>query len=426
MIAESLLWLLPGTLAKIAEAFRDVESRKSASRLPELNLLPCDSQRHMRIVGAIAGFVIVLLVLLDAFETIVLPRKVQRAFRLTSWFYRHTWIPWTYVSRLIRKTSRREAFLAYFGPLSLIMLLAFWAVGLIFGFTLMQYGSGGHVRLGDEPVSFGLLLYHSGETFFTLGYGDVLPVSALSRALAVCESGMGFAFLGVVVGYLPVVYSAFSTRETEISMLDSRAGSPPTAVEMLIRLGCCPDPTVLDGIFRDWERWSADLLANNISYPVLCFFRSQHSNQSWLSALTVMLDVTSLVIVGIDGIRPEQAKLTFAMARHAAVDLAQLVSARYDPSTPNRLPEADLVRAQKLMAMNGLRVHLDEEGVQHLTQLRSRYEPYIDALSRRLLISYPPWFLDVRKKDNWEGGPWDRLIQARGLNTKVVVTDDHF
>src|SRR6478752_7400465 len=123
----------------------------------------------MHIFAAIIGILIILTVLLDAFETIVLPRKVQRAFRLTSWFYRHTWVPWVRLSRLIRVNSWRENIVGSFGPLSLILLLVFWAIGLIFGFALLQYGLGEHVRLGNEPITFGILLYHSGETFFTLG-----------------------------------------------------------------------------------------------------------------------------------------------------------------------------------------------------------------------------------------------------------------
>jgi Ion channel len=380
----------------------------------------------MHIVAAIFGILVILSVLLDAFETIVLPRKVQRAFRLTSWFYRHTWVPWVKVSRHIRANNLRENFLGYFGPFSLILLLVFWAIGLILGFALMQFGLGEHVRLGNEPITFGILLYHSGETFFTLGYGDITPTSPLARTLAVMEAGMGFAFLGVVVGYLPVIYSSFSARELEISLLDSRAGSPPSAGELLTRLGCCPDPIVLDNIFRDWERWSADLLSSHISYPVLCFFRSQHSNQSWLGALTTMLDVTSLVLAGIDSIPKEQAKLTFAMARHAAVDLAQVVNATYDAHAPDRLTPDDLEQLRKRLIAAGMRLKQDEEADQKLLKLRSLYEPYCDALGRRLLLTVPSWSRDEKKKDNWQSGPWDRAIQAKGLGEKVRVIDDHF
>jgi Ion channel len=380
----------------------------------------------MSVLATLAGVVIVLTVLLDAFETIVLPRRVQRSFRLTSWFYRNTWIPWIRLSRLISSPNRREAYLSYFGPLSLLFLLAFWALGLIFGFALLQFGIGEHVRLGNEPITFGILLYHSGETFFTLGYGDIVPSSGAARALAVGEAGMGFAFLGVVIGYLPVVYSAFNTRELEISLLDSRAGSPPTAVELLLRLGCCPDQRVLDQIFRDWERWSADLLANHLSYPVLSFFRSQHSNQSWVGALTVMLDVTSLVLTGIEGIRTEQAKLTFAMARHAAVDLAQVVNARYDAQAANRLSDAELKTLRDNLAASGLQLRTSVEADEKLAKLRSLYEPYVEGIARNLLITLPPWSYSEKKRDNWQGGPWDKIIQAKGLGGRVTVVDEHF
>src|SRR5580698_2468229 len=285
---------------------------------------------------------------------LVLPRRIRRHFRIATLFYKKTWKIWTRIGSHIKTPNRREGFLAYYGPLSLIVLLGFWALGLIFGFGCVQYGLGEHVSLGNEKITFGKVLYLSGETFFTLGYGDITPNNPAARALSVFEAGMGFAFLGVVVGYLPVIYGSFNSREVEISLLDARAGSPPSAAEFLGRLGCCPDQTVLDNIFRDWERWSADLLASHISYPVLVFFRSQHGNQSWLSALTVMLDVTSLVMTGVDGIYPDQAKLTFAMARHAAVDLAQVVNAQYSPDDVDRLTDADRTRLKTELAWRGV------------------------------------------------------------------------
>ena len=380
----------------------------------------------MHLWASIAGVVIVFVILLDAFETIVLPRRIQRHFRITALFYRFTWPRWTGIAGHIKKPSRREGFLAYFGPLSLIWLLGFWALGLIFGFACVQYGLGEHLQLSGEKLTFGKLLYHSGETFFTLGYGDIVPTNGIARALAVFEAGMGFAFLGVVVGYLPVIYNSFASREVEISLLDARAGSPPTATEFLGRLGCCPDQTVLDNIFRDWERWCADLLSSQISYPVLSFFRSQHGNQSWLGALTVMLDVTSLVMTGVDGIHADQAKLTFAMARHAAVDLAQVVNSQYSPHDPNRLSLEDRTRVKTELAFRGVTINDNPDAPDKLAQLREVYEPYLHALSRRLQMALPPWIHDGRKKDNWQGGPWDRAIQAQALEHPGHKVDDHF
>src|SRR5260221_6989711 len=240
------------------------------------------------------------------------------------------------------------------------------------------------------------------------------------------EAGMGFAFLGVVIGYLPVIHNSFAAREIEISLLDARAGSPPSAAEFLGRLGCCPEQNVLDDIFRDWERWCADLLSTHISYPVLVFFRSQHSNQSWLSALTAMLDVTSLVMTGVSGIHADQAKLTFAMARHAMVDLAQVVNAQYLPHDADRLPTEEAQRLRVDLARRGVTLTDRAEAAVHLAELRALYEPYAEGLSRRLYMTLPPWLHTEPKKDNWKGGPWDRAIQARALERPGRATDDHF
>jgi Ion channel len=395
---------------------------------------------HDSIVATVFGLIIIWVVLLDAFETVVLPRRVTRHFKLTAWFYRRTWIPWRGIARRIKPLSRQQNFLGYFGPLSLILLLVFWAAGLIFGFALVQYGIGGHEQLGNEPITFGRILYHSGETFFTLGYGDIVPTSRGARALSVMEAGMGFAFLGVVIGYIPVVYASFSRREIQISMLDARAGSPPSAAELLLRLaGRSEDPgvdqRVLDEVLRDWERWAGELLESHISYPVLSFFRSQHSNQSWVGALTTMLDVTSLVLTGIEGVHPGQAKLTFAMARHAAVDLAQVVNARYDPGAAERLAEKDLIALRDALATAGLRLRNDEYNQDKLTKLRSMYEPYVHSIARNLMLTLPQWRYEQKMRDNWQAGPWDRLIQARGLGalgaksqppTQVLTGEDHF
>ena len=393
---------------------------------------------HDSIVAVVLGFIILWVVFLDAFETVVLPRRVTRHFKLTAWFYRQTWIPWRKIAEHIKKPSRQQSFLGYFGPLSLIMLLAFWATCLIFGFALLQLGFGGHEQLGKEPITFGSLLYHSGETFFTLGYGDILPTTPIARALSVLEAGMGFAFLGVVIGYLPVVYSSFSRREIQISMLDERAGSPPTATELLVRLAGSSEnraieQIVLDGVLRDWERWSAELLESHLSYPVLSFFRSQHNNQSWLGALTTMLDVTSLILAGIDGIHSGQARLTFAMARHAAVDLAQVVNARFDPEAPERLTDEGYDSLREKLADAGVKLRSGEEARQKLDKLRSMYEPYVYSTARNLMLSVPPWRHPEKIRDNWQAGPWDLILQAKSLavlGQKPLparkVVEDHF
>ena len=377
--------------------------------------------------ASIFGIVLIFVILMDAFETVVLPRRIKRSFRIASWFYRKTWRFWTRTGRHIKSANRREGFLAYFGPLSLIVLLGFWALGLIFGFACVQYGLGEHLSLGNEKITFWKVLYLSGETFPPSVTETSRPTTRHFACLPCWNRALfELRLLGVVVGYLPVIYNSFNAREIEISLLDSRAGSPPSAAEFLGRLGCCPEQMVLDEIFRDWERWCADLLSSHISYPVLVFFRSQHGNQSWLSALTAMLDVTSLIMIGVDGIHPDQAKLTFAMARHAVVDLAQLVNAEYSPHDSERLTVDDLARLRTELARRGVTFSDGAEARARLAQLQILYEPYVHALGRRHGDALPPWLHAEHKKDNWQGGPWDRAIQARALEHPGRPVDDHF
>ncbi|MHB8503837.1 MAG: potassium channel family protein, partial [Candidatus Acidiferrales bacterium] len=271
-----------------------------------------------------AGVAIFLVVLWDAFEAIILPRRVTRKFRLARLFYKSTWKVWKFATTLIPSRKSREALLGFYGPLSLLVLVGVWAVGLVLGFALMQYGAGSAVVMtGGEP-SFLTDIYLSGTTFFTLGLGDVIPRSGLARALVVTEAGFGFGFLAAVIGYLPFIYGSFSKREVDISLLDSRAGTPPTAGELLRRHSYPHGQDALRELLKDWEHWSAELMESHLSYPVLAYFRSQHDNQSWVASLAAILDTSALVMVGIEGACEKQAELTFAIARHAVADLSQV------------------------------------------------------------------------------------------------------
>src|SRR5712664_313072 len=173
-----------------------------------------------------------------------------------------------------------------------------WAASLIIGFGMLHWASGSSLVVQGAGATFWDDLYMSGTTFFTLGLGDVVPRRSLARGLTVVEGGVGFGFLAAVVGYLPVLYQAFSRREVSITLLDARAGSPPSAGELLHRHA--GDLDVLDTLLRDWEHWAAEVLESHLSYPVLSFFRSQHDNQSWLGALTTILDASALFMTALE------------------------------------------------------------------------------------------------------------------------------
>src|SRR5438128_680715 len=268
--------------------------------------------------AVVAGALLTLVILWDAFQTIILSRRVSRKFRPTRAVYRLLWTPWRAAAKRMPQDNRRENVLTVFGPLSLLLLIALWALGLIVSFALLHWGLGSRLMDPYGRTGFGVDLYMSGTTFFTLGLGDVSPRTTLARGLTVLESGMGFAFLALVIGYVPLISQAFSRREVSISMLDARAGSPPTAARLLRRHFRDGDEE-LRGLLRDWERWSAELLESHVSFPVLSYFRSQHDNQSWVAALTTILDVCSLVVARIEDRPVPTARLTFAMARHAVV-----------------------------------------------------------------------------------------------------------
>ncbi len=365
----------------------------------------------MKAAGVILGLVLILVILWDAFETIILPRRVTRRIRLTSLFYATLWTPWSAIARSMRNAKRREKYLGLFGPLSLLLLLIFWAVGLIFGYALLHWSLEAALNIPRDTVDFGTYLYVSGETFFTLGYGDVVPQLPLGRALAVIEAGNGFGLLAIVIGYLPVLYQAFSRREVNISLLDARAGSPSTAAEMLRRHGSSGNMDDLKSLMNDWERWSAELMESHLSYPVLCYFRSQHDNQSWLAALTTVLDACALVMVGANESSAWQARLTFAMARHAVVDLAQVFHTAPVGSDYciTRLPPGDLERLREILEANNAHIEHTGETEQKLFELRTMYEPYVASLSHYLLMPLPPWILSEAAIDNWKTSAWGRI-----------------
>ena len=360
----------------------------------------------MEILSAILGVVLILVILGDAFETIVLPRRVTRRVRLARLFFRYTWLPWSALLRWISSGKRRETYLSFYGPLSLLLLLMVWATGLIFGFAFLHWANGSAVDGARGTPGFSTDLYFSGTTFFTLGLGDVTPRTPMARGLTALEAGIGFGFLALVIGYLPALNQSFSRREVNISLLDARGGSPPTAAEMLRRHSHDQGLEELRQLLSDWELWSAELLESHLSYPVLAYFRSQHDNQSWLGALAAILDTCALVIAGLEGPCARQAELTFAIARHAVVDLASIF--RRPPREPekDRLPPAQLEHLRATLGANGLRLRQGSAADQKLTELRQMYEPYVNSLSSYLAITIPPWIPEAGPADNWQTSEW--------------------
>jgi hypothetical protein len=340
-------------------------------------------------------------------------------------FYQLAWPAWTTVACLFGRGRRRENFLAIFGPLSFLLLMACWALALLVGFAMVQWGLGSHLNVAQGPEGFWTDLYMSGTTLFTLGIGDVTPNGAIARAVTVIEAGVGFGFLALVIGYLPILYQGFSHREVNISLLDARAGSPPTAGELLVRQA--RNMAGLEILLRDWERWAAELMESHLSYPVLLFFRSQHEHQSWLGALTAILDASALCIVGVQGGPGRQAQLTFAMARHAVVDISQASGVQPQPPDPERLPPEDFRSLVSHLAQNGVNLKEAAMAESTLASLRALYEPYVTSLAARLRLTLPPWRAPADERDDWRTSAWDsRTSGTTGISHHDPGDHPHF
>ncbi len=380
----------------------------------------------MSVLLAAASILSILIVLADGFESMVLPRRVNRRWRLARFFYRYTWKPWSALARRMEHGKRRETFLSFFGPLSMLVLLAFWAALLVISFAGLHWALGTPISPRGH-TTFITYLYLSGTSFFTLGFGDVVALETAGRMLTVLECGIGFGFLAMVISYLPVLYQSFSRREVMIALLDARAGSPPTAGELLGRVVASGSFQALDDLLRDWERWAAELLESHLSFAVLTYYRSQHDNQSWLSALTAVLDASAIAITHFRDVDSYQAQVTFAVARHAAVDLALIFNTPPESPVEDRLPEAALDELAAGLVSNGLHLREPQSAAAKLAELRAMYEPFVHALSKYFLFAVPPVIRHRQAVDNWQTSAWTRRVSGiRRLVPQDVPQDDHF
>jgi hypothetical protein len=363
----------------------------------------------MRDAGAVLGLLLLALVLSDAFEVMLLPRRVRRKMRLVTYLLRSTWFVWSSAATRLRSGPRRDSFLSLYGPLSLLMLIGVWVAGLIIAFGIISWG------LGLDPVQgmFGHL-YFSGITFFTVGYGDLTPKTPLAKMGAVVEAGTGLVFLATVIGYLPVLYQLFSRREVQVIMLDARAGSPPTATVLLTRHGHGESIPQLQDLLHEWELWFALVLESHLSYPMLSYYRSQHDNESWIAGLAAIMDTCALILVGLHEVPTFQARVTFAAARLALVEVNRALSLSPDIYAESRLTSSEFEEMKAELVTAGLALTDEENAEERLAEFRATYEPFLAGLANHLLLRVPGWTAPKTQLDNWQASP-------RGRSAKVLV-----
>lgn len=367
----------------------------------------------MALFIGLLGTFFLLVILYEVFEVLLLPRRVRSQLRFVRLFFRSTWAVWSGIGTRIKRGEKRASFLSLYGPLSMVLLLFAWACGLIVGFGLLQWALAYSVK--PLPGLFSQL-YLSGTTFFTLGYGDFTPHTAPGKLAAVAEAGTGFGFIAVVIGYLPVLYQLFSQREAKVIQLDARAGSPPCAATLLSRHSRGNGIEALDRLLEAWEGWCSEMIESHLSYPMLSYYRSQHDNESWLAGVTAIMDTCAILLVGLQGRQPFQARMTFAIARLAITELTRIFQTPIRAPDSDRLPSVSFVTLRRILAEAGLQFE-DEEAEDRLRAFRATYEPFLNGLSQYLLLPIPPWFADENELDNWQNSP-------RGRTAKQLVESD--
>jgi len=344
----------------------------------------------MQVIAMAVGALLVLATLLDAFEVVLLPRPVFRRVQLNRYFFRCTWHAWSRLAHLWPAGRWREDFIGVYGPLSMVVLFALWAGSLVVGFGCMQWalqGLSGSGRI-DSLTS---QIIVSGDAFFTLGYGDVVPHHTLSRLLIVMEAGTGFGFIALNIGYLPVLYQHFTRRDLQLIEFSARAGSPPTAAALL-GWHVHSHPDALDRWLRDWELWASELVESHAVYPNLAFYRSQHEGHSWLGALAVVLDVCSLMIGGADDAQRHQATATFAALRRMLDEVCESLRVKPAPQVSARGMNAETMRVLAATMRRTLPHWRDDEGALHAVRvLRATYEPRLEGLAAYLMLPVPDW-----------------------------------
>ena len=339
----------------------------------------------MRWIALPAGILVLAVTLLDVFSTLVMPRSSRRRIRLTRLLFLATWRPWRWLGVRMNTLERRERMLAVAAPLFFFILLVSWAGLTVVGYALVLWSPAFvHGVHGQGAGQFLTSLYFSGSSLFTIGFGDIVATGA-TRGIVIVEGATGLGLVAVVIAYLPVLYQAFNRREVGVLFLDARAGSPPSGPELLRRTGGDGLAGDLPELFREWERWSADVLETHLSYPLLAFFRSPHDYTSWVTTLGAVLDAATLVLAVVEDGPHEQAKMFYLTGTHAVEDLWHYFSGEEHESTIGR---DEFHEVMEDLRNAGIALHSEDAAWERFVRLRSRYGGRLDALA--VLLASPP------------------------------------
>ncbi|HYM55667.1 MAG TPA: hypothetical protein VES97_09905, partial [Solirubrobacteraceae bacterium] len=362
--------------------------------------------RAMRILVGVLGGALVALMLVEIFVAFLLPRRVKRDPRIVRSVFNYAWLPWRRLARCL-PAQAADTMLGIYGPFGLLLNLVLWVAAMMLGYACLQWAAGSHLGAMRGTVDFGNDLYFSAATMTTDGPAGLAAQTTLARIVQVIDAGSGLAVLAIVIGYLPSLYQAFSSREATVSQLDARAGSPPSAGRLVLRSAGHEGWPALNRYLGGWETWVAELMETHLAYPVLAYFRSQHVNQNWLAAICTILDSCAFAVAAAPEGSVDSARFTFAIARHAVADLSYSFHVSPTPPANERLPAEDLRTLMAELQGMGVALGAQPEVVEErIGRMRALYEPYVNALAERLELGMPPWLAAESPTDNWRTTQW--------------------
>lgn len=270
-------------------------------------------------IAGILGVALVIVMASDVFQSVIVPRPTY-AWRPSAQIVPNGWRLMSAVGRRIPQGDTREALYGVFAPGMLVVLMAFWVVGLTIGFGLIFFA----VRADLKPVppGFWSATYYAGTSLLTLGYGDFVAQTGAARAVSLAAAAIGLATFAIVTAFLFLLSSAFQRREQFIVAMRERTGAPPSGADLLERH---VDLAMLDELtetFRRAEDWLSDVMESHLAYPILSYFRSTHDNQSWVGTVGALLDASTLLITTLDAGATGPSNMVNRLGRHLVRDFA--------------------------------------------------------------------------------------------------------
>ena len=334
------------------------------------------------------GLALVIIVLDSAMRTFVLPRAVVS--RLTRIIFRTLRIIFDTIARRFKTYEGRDRVMALYAPFGLLSLVVTWLSLILVGFALMIEG----IVVHDWARSFEL----SGSSMFTLGF-VVPPQNAAGYALSFAESAAGLAVLALLIAYLPTIYTSFSRRELLVAQLAVRAGTPPTAVELLERFHAIGWNDKLPDLWSTWEGWFSEIAETHTTFAVLPFFRSPNPNRSWITAAGAVLDGAALANSTLSIPWSPEAGLCIRAGYLALRELADLFQLPYDPD-PAPDAEISISRdefddAYQRLGGAGVPIRPDRDRAwRDFAGWRVNYDSVLLALAGLTMAPYAPWSSD--------------------------------